>query len=128
MCEMTQEDALRHAGALVGQALKETEARCSVLAQYINDCERNGSRTSVWSEAVRELHALHGRRAGAAPLQTRSPARSATPRRRRGARHRRPRLDVGPSNKFRFERGGGPETAATRVIRLKHGRRPATIS
>jgi len=64
MCEMTQEDALRHAGALVGQALKETEARCSVLAQYINDCERNGSRTSVWSEAVRELHALHGRRAG----------------------------------------------------------------
>ena len=30
MSEMTQEDALRQADALAGQALKETEARCRV--------------------------------------------------------------------------------------------------
>lgn len=64
MSEMTQEEALRLADALVGQALKETEARCSVLAQFIGDCERAGSRTSAWSEALRELHALHGYRSG----------------------------------------------------------------
>jgi hypothetical protein len=63
MSEMTQEDALRQAGALVGEALKETEARCAVLGQYINDCERQGSKTSAWSGALRELHALHGYRA-----------------------------------------------------------------
>lgn len=34
MSEMTQEDALLLADALAGQALKETEARCSVLAQF----------------------------------------------------------------------------------------------
>ena len=61
---MTQEEALGLADALVGQALKETEARCSVLAQFINDCDRAGSRTSAWSEALRELHALHGYRGG----------------------------------------------------------------
>ena len=64
MSEMTQEEALGLADALVGQALKETEARCSVLAQFINDCDRAGSRTSAWSEALRELHALHGYRGG----------------------------------------------------------------
>lgn len=62
--EMTQEDALRRADALVGQALSETETRCRVLAQYISDCERTGSKTADWSQALRELSALHGRRAG----------------------------------------------------------------
>jgi hypothetical protein len=64
MSEFTQEEALRLADALVGQALKETEARCSVLGQFINDCEHAGSRTSAWSEALRELHVLHGHRSG----------------------------------------------------------------
>lgn len=64
MCEITQEDALRHAGALVGEALKDTEARCAVLGQYINDCEKNRSMSSALGEALRELRALHGRRAG----------------------------------------------------------------
>ena len=64
MSEITQEEALRLAEALVGQALKETEARCSVVAQFIGDCDRAGSRTSAWSEALRELHALHGYRNG----------------------------------------------------------------
>jgi hypothetical protein len=64
MSEMTQEEALRLAGMLVGQALKETEARCAVLGQFINDCEHKGSRTAAWSEALRELHALHGCRTG----------------------------------------------------------------
>jgi hypothetical protein len=64
MSEITQEEALRLADALVGQALKETEARCSVLAQFIDDCDRARSRTSAWSEALRELHALHGHRSG----------------------------------------------------------------
>ncbi len=62
MSEITQEEALRLADALVGQALKETEARCSVLAQFIDDCDHAGSRNSAWSEALRELHALHGHR------------------------------------------------------------------
>lgn len=64
MSEMTQEEALRLADALVGQALKETEARCSVVAQFIDQCDRARSRTSAWSEALRELHALHGYRGG----------------------------------------------------------------
>lgn len=64
MSEITQEEALRLAEALVGQALKETEARCSAVAQFINDCDRAGSRASAWSEALRELHALHGYRSG----------------------------------------------------------------
>lgn len=62
MTEITQEEALRLADALVGQALKETEARCSVLAKFTSDCDRAGSRTSAWSDALRELHALHGYR------------------------------------------------------------------
>jgi hypothetical protein len=62
--EITQEEALRQAAALVGQVLRETEARCTVLGAYINDCERKGSRTAAWSEALRELSALHGRRRG----------------------------------------------------------------
>jgi hypothetical protein len=64
MSEMTQEEALSLADALVGQAVRETEARCSVLAQFIDDCDRAGSQTSAWSEALRELHALHGYRRG----------------------------------------------------------------
>jgi hypothetical protein len=64
MSEMTHEDALRLADALVGQALKEAEARCSVLGQFIIGCERAGSRSSAWSEAVCELSGLHGHRSG----------------------------------------------------------------
>jgi hypothetical protein len=64
MSEMTQEEALRQADALVGRALSETEARCAVLGQYIGDCESAGARTAGWSEAVSELSALHGRRRG----------------------------------------------------------------
>lgn len=62
MGETTQDDALRQAAALVDEALKETEARCGLLGQYINDCDSKGSRTAAWSEALRELHALHERR------------------------------------------------------------------
>jgi hypothetical protein len=62
MSEMTQEDALRLADALAGQAQKETEARCSVLAQFIDYCDRARSHTADWSEALRELYALHGYR------------------------------------------------------------------
>jgi hypothetical protein len=64
MSEMTQEEALRLADELVGQALKETEARCAVLARFIGDCDRAGSHTSAWSAALRELHSLHSRRSG----------------------------------------------------------------
>jgi hypothetical protein len=64
MNEVSQEEALRQAAALVDHALKETEARCGVLGQFINACEASGSRTSAWSEALRELHALHEHRAG----------------------------------------------------------------
>ena len=62
MSEITHEEALRLADELVGEALKETEARCSVLAQFINDCEQAGSRGSAWSEALRQLRALHSYR------------------------------------------------------------------
>jgi hypothetical protein len=64
MSEMTQEDALRQAAGLVDQALKETEARCRVLAQYVSDCDSNGSKTAGLSETLRELSGLHGRRRG----------------------------------------------------------------
>ena len=64
MSELTHEEALRLADALLGQALKETEARCRMLAQFIDDCDRAGSKTAAWSEALRELHELHGRRRG----------------------------------------------------------------
>jgi hypothetical protein len=64
MSVMTQEDALRQAEALVSQALRETEARCAVLAQYIGDCDRAGSVSADWSAAVRELRALQDRRGG----------------------------------------------------------------
>ena len=64
MSEITQEEALRLADALVGQALKEVEARCSVLAQFIEECDHAGSTTSAWSEALRELHVLHASRRG----------------------------------------------------------------
>lgn len=64
MSEMTQEEALRLAAALAGQAVRETEARCAVLAQFIDDCDRGGSRTQAWSQALSELHALHRYRSG----------------------------------------------------------------
>lgn len=63
MSEMTCEEALRHAAALVSQEVQDTEARCGVLGQYINDCDRAGSKTAAWSDAIRELRALHDRRA-----------------------------------------------------------------
>jgi hypothetical protein len=64
MSEITQEEALRQADALVGEALRETETRCAVLGQYINECDSVGSKSAAWSEALRELHALHGYRRG----------------------------------------------------------------
>jgi len=64
MGDITQEEALRLAAALVGQAVKETEARCAVLAQFIGDCDRTGSTTSAASEAIRELRTLHDHRSG----------------------------------------------------------------
>jgi hypothetical protein len=48
--EITQEEALQLADELVGQALKETQTRCSVLAQFIQDCDHAGSRTSSWTK------------------------------------------------------------------------------
>ena len=45
MSEMTQEDALRLADELAEQALKETSARCSVLAAFIAECDRAGATT-----------------------------------------------------------------------------------
>ena len=62
MSEITQEDVLRQADALVGRALNEAEARCTVLGQYVNDCDSTGSRTAAWSGALRELHGLQERR------------------------------------------------------------------
>jgi hypothetical protein len=64
MSEMTHEEALRLADDLVGQALKETEARCAVLAQFINDHDHAGPRTFHWSQTLRELSALQGYRSG----------------------------------------------------------------
>jgi hypothetical protein len=64
MDEVTHEEALRQADALVGQELRQAEARCGVLGLYINDCDSKGSRTAAWSEALRELRSLHGHRAG----------------------------------------------------------------
>lgn len=64
MSGITQEEALRQADALLGQALRETEVRCAVLGHYIDECENKGSKTSAWSEALREFHALHGYRIG----------------------------------------------------------------
>ena len=64
MSEITQEEALHQAHAVVGQALREVEARCRVLAGFIDDCEASRARTSAWSEALREFYALHGYRIG----------------------------------------------------------------
>ncbi len=64
MSEITQEEALRQADALVSQALTETEARCAVLGKFINDCEGRGAKPAAWSEALREFHALHRYRIG----------------------------------------------------------------
>lgn len=62
MTEMTHEGALRLADELAGQELKETEARCSVLAQFIDACDRSRAHSAAWSDALRELHTLHGHR------------------------------------------------------------------
>jgi len=64
MSEMTQEEALRQADALVSEALRDAETRCSVLGHYIHDCESKDARTAAWSGAVRELRALQDYRAG----------------------------------------------------------------
>jgi hypothetical protein len=64
MTDITQEDALRLADALVGQALKETETRCAVLAEFIYNCDQAGARTAAWSGALRELRALQDHRSG----------------------------------------------------------------
>ena len=64
MSEMTQEEALRLADELVQQALKEAGARCTVLAAFIQECDRAGATTPDWSEALRELHALQASRRG----------------------------------------------------------------
>lgn len=64
MSELTHEEALHQADALVGEDLRETETRCAVLGQYISDCNHAGARTAGWSEALRELSALHGHRRG----------------------------------------------------------------
>jgi len=64
MSAITHEEMLRQADVLVVQALSETEARCAVLAHYISDCESKGSRTAAWSDALRELRALHDYRTG----------------------------------------------------------------
>ena len=62
MNEITQEEAPRQAVAPVGQALKETEARCTVPGQFINDCEAKRSKSSACSHVLRERHALRGYR------------------------------------------------------------------
>lgn len=62
MGEMTQEEALRTAYELVSQELKEVEARCTVLGQYINERDGRGSRAPSWTEAFQELRALHDHR------------------------------------------------------------------
>ena len=62
MSERRQEDVLREADVLVGQALNQVETRCRVLACYIQDCERKCAFTAAWSDAVRELRALHDER------------------------------------------------------------------
>ena len=64
MSEMTQEEALHQAAALVGRALREAEARCAVLGQYVHDCGAAGPAAAGWSAAVRELRALQSRRSG----------------------------------------------------------------
>ena len=62
MSDMTQEDALLLADALAGQGLKETEARCAALAQFIDQCDRTRSHTAAWSDALRELSTLQDHR------------------------------------------------------------------
>jgi hypothetical protein len=51
MSEITQEEALRLADDLVGQALKETEARCAVLAQFIDGRDHA---EPLWSSLTRK--------------------------------------------------------------------------
>jgi len=66
MSGITHEEMLRQADELLVQALSETETRCALLAHYISDCDSKGSRTAAWSNAHRELRALHDYRAGLA--------------------------------------------------------------
>jgi len=64
MSEVAQQEALRQADALAGEALRDVEARCGVLGLYIRDGESSGSRTAAWGGAVRELRALQDYRRG----------------------------------------------------------------
>ena len=64
MTGTTLEDLLLQADALISEALRETEARCGVLGHYIGECESRGSRNAAWSDAIRELRALHDHRTG----------------------------------------------------------------
>jgi hypothetical protein len=63
MTGTTLEELLRQAEALALQALREAEARCAVLGQYVSDGESKGARTTAWSDAARELRALQDHRA-----------------------------------------------------------------
>ncbi len=63
MDEETQEDALLRAAELVGGALKETEARCGVIALFLSDCAASRPKTSPPPEVLRELSELHAHRA-----------------------------------------------------------------
>src|ERR1700689_4335428 len=64
MSENPQEEALRQADAVVGQALREVEARCTVLAGFIDTPAASGSKSAAWSAALQEFHALRGYRIG----------------------------------------------------------------
>jgi hypothetical protein len=72
MADVTHEDALRLAAELVGRALKETETRCALLAEFTGNCDQAGARTAAWSAA--------GSCAGAASFSRHSNARWAIPR------------------------------------------------
>jgi hypothetical protein len=114
--EMTPEEALRAADALVGQALKESAAWCSLLAQFVDDCDRGQAHTSAWSEALRELHALHGHRSGLigrrsliqqaldCPVGENSTEAPLSPA--------RPGPHLEPSDRFRFKPDGGGRKSA----------------
>ena len=64
MTDVPHEDALRLAAELAGRALQQTETRCALLAEFIEDCDHAGARTAAWSGALRELRALHQHRSG----------------------------------------------------------------
>jgi hypothetical protein len=114
--DVAHEEALRQADALISQALGETEARCAVLAQYINDCETRGSKTASWSEALRELRALHDYRIGLmrrhSLIQQALDCPVGECQGRSLYRRHRTRPHPGLSIRFRFEPGAGEREAA----------------